>query len=764
MTMGRILFTLVFVIGAAKAAAQTPPAAASPEVVSETPVQNADPAPTAAPAPVEPAAPVPGTPEAPAPTTPAGQAAPAAPTPTAVPSRTAAPRAARSAEAPRAAKPAAATAESGGEELTPAPVPQVPEARRSLLKTTRTQRFNVPLQFDPGEQGILLPEPEVDYDLTLDQGRALRIGNVLINERTFVFVLRSFGELSAPLRGLLGDEANQPALIIRWPAPLLKSAALEMISRSGRVLWRYDITADDVEKWKGRLDSWREKLKGSVDAKQLKTGLFATQFAIEDLQDKGAPLWNQNETFRFCLSQSEGRSSTRLCSGRFGARTKGATVTMGKVPSQLAPRVVVMNQNGELAGSVKVPNEAPAQFYADLAGGQSYEFLTLPPRLDLVDIADTPKSGLLRISGFGVRPVGPHTILNPDKYNRLTVMLGFEPTIGDARKFWAAGLRMTDPKLFFPGEGGGIFKQRFELSDIPRRTSRPHMDGQLVTGTYVDGAQIYGRKQPNSKVSSEQLSAEGLSDDPSIFEWRFAAPVKGEINRSYLTVNYLGKDYKAFLEMYRSYANELSARTSGVYASGKLLIIGEIAYNHWFENWFGWNNYWLTRQRWGLSAKYFKSMNQLTVSEGTQASLDVATVDLKYRLSPGLWTRDETLGAMLSYQNVNFGPLKAPALGAGAFWARSMPRIFDSFFNLFPFMDYPKWVDMEFIYYAASMNKDVKLNNMMSLNFHGQVLWRKNFFGEAGFGYKRYAFADQIQRQQAALNTFYGTVGLGLKF
>jgi hypothetical protein len=37
---------------------------------------------------------------------------------------------------------------------------------------------------------------------------------------------------------------------------------------------------------------------------------------------------------------------------------------------------------------------------------------------------------------------------------------------------------------------------------------------------------------------------------------------------------------------------------------------------------------------------------------------------------------------MLSYQSVTFDKLKAPMLGVGAFWARSMPKVFDDFFNL----------------------------------------------------------------------------------
>jgi len=83
-------------------------------------------------------------------------------------------------------------------------------------------------------------------------------------------------------------------------------------------------------------------------------------------------------------------------------------------------------------------------------------------------------------------------------------------------------------------------------------------------------------------------------------------------------------------------------------------------------------------------------------------------------------------------------------------------------------MRYPKWVDMEFIYYGASLDSSKQLNFNFALNFHGQVLWKKNFFGEAGFGLKRYAFVDKINPYQAdlgyQLNVLYGTVGLGIKF
>jgi hypothetical protein len=122
-----------------------------------------------------------------------------------------------------------------------------------------------------------------------------------------------------------------------------------------------------------------------------------------------------------------------------------------------------------------------------------------------------------------------------------------------------------------------------------------------------------------------------------------------------------------------------------------------------------------------------------------------------------------------------------------------MPKVFDNIFNWFPFMKYPKWVDMEFIYYFATnaanqtlegseiSEFDRTLGNMLTgqgganwaLNFHGQVMWSKTIFGEAGFGIKGYSVrwdkpggtsADRDRRRRFDLTSIYGTAGIGIKF
>lgn len=647
---------------------------------------------------------------------------------------------------------------------------EIPVPQKSLIQTTRTSRYSVPLSFDPSESGILFPPPEIDYDLTQDSGQTLRIGNLLLNGKTFSVVLSTLGEVQPDLRSLSGVDTTKSVMIFRWPQQLLVEGQIEILSRTGRLLWQKKISENEITEWRNKTVDWAKSLKArGVPPARLQKGIFDSQLGL-DLSIFGPnPSWARNEFFRVCLTRTEISGNSRLCSARMTGFERGGKVLMKKAPITVNPRVVVLNRSGDLKGTVVIPDgSGPAQFFAELADGSSYEFVSQTPTLNIVDLADTVKPGILRVSGFGTRPLSYNIILNPDNYGQLTKLLGFEPTIGDKRKFWAAALKVDDSKMFFPGPGGGVFQQRFELNAIPRASGRLHLDSRSPKGSYAKSLSLFGRKQPNSKVTSEQNYARELSGKPDFFNWEFRSEEEGETNRSYIAVEYEGKTYKSFYEVYRSYANELSGRLSGIAAAGGALIVADISYNHWFENFFGWDQYFLASQRWGASARYFKSLTKLnakkTNGDTEPVGLDVMTFDLKYRFSPGLWTRDETVGAILGYQNVTFGPIKAPMLGVGGFWARSMPRSLDEIFNYFPFMNYPKWVDVEFIYFMKSMSDQVTISNTMALNFHGQVLWKKNFFGEAGFGYKLYGMVDNSIPQEATLATFYATAGLGLKF
>ena len=105
-------------------------------------------------------------------------------------------------------------------------------------------------------------------------------------------------------------------------------------------------------------------------------------------------------------------------------------------------------------------------------------------------------------------------------------------------------------------------------------------------------------------------------------------------------------------------------------------------------------------------------------------------------------------------------------VGGGMFWARSMPKIFDSLFNILPFMRYPKWVDMELVWYPVSLSSLQSITFTFALNFHGKVQWSKKWFGEAGFGIRNFSWDHLVQDEERAIAfaAAYGTVGLGYQF
>ncbi len=642
------------------------------------------------------------------------------------------------------------------------------ESGSKIISSAMNKEYTRPMFFD-SEDRVTLQSPEFEYDMSANESRSLKIGPYELNEKTFRVEVKTLGQLHPKLKSLLPEsEARKLILAMKWPQELFHDGLIELISREGQVLWKFELTDKIKKDWEEeaakmnalilgrsfRAAKSRDILKSNRDS--------AASFVFKDLS--GIPLFKQKDIFRFCFTKNDGLLVTRLCTQRYGVKFKDKIPFLQALTTGFVPRVILQKETAELKGALEIPYDIPFSFYADLATGQSYEFISPPPKLSLVDFSETLNTQTVRVVGYDIPPLTSYTILNPDQYSRLTTILGFQATIFDSRKFWMSEMSKQDPVLYFPGSGGGVFKQKFVLEDVPKAKARPYLAESTPEGTYLSEKVIYGRKLAKDKISSEQVKVRVSKKNPSVFEWTFAAPKAAEYNRSFVEITHDGKTYKSYYELYRAYANELSLRL-GVLASEGINVLAEGAFNHWFESLFGWSNNLLSVQRWGISTKYFSSLNPLSITnKGTQVNLTVLNVDLKYRFDQGLWLRDETTGMMLSYQDISFGALKSPMIGAGWFWARSMPKVFDDLFNLLPFMDYPKWVDLEIIYYPVTLKSDVTLNNNIALNFHGQVLWSERFFGEMGFGLKRYAFSDIPTNQRVDFNTFYGTFGIGFKF
>ncbi|OYZ22874.1 MAG: hypothetical protein B7Y39_07335 [Bdellovibrio sp. 28-41-41] len=620
----------------------------------------------------------------------------------------------------------------------------------AFAQTGAKSEYTKSTYFEPGE-GIVFPNLELEYALDPKLPNQLRVGNAVFNQKTFLIELKGLHRLDPAFKGPLSQK-NDWALVLHWPKQLFPNPEIEIISGTGKSVWKKPLTESDLKSWQDRNEAWKKKL----GTPKFNPTVLNSSFGLIGGSEVNRLRGLLASSFKFCVFAKTSKGDSRYCSPLMEIR-KGKKLF---AQNDLKNRVLIQNEEAKPEGIVKTDPLMPATFYAEFGLGGSYEFKTDVPKPDFADIAEINDT-TLKLTGFGVKPNMPVRIITKDEISDLTRFFGFESTIKNDREFWEITIPKTESYIYFPGPAGGLFRQVIVASEVPKAKSRIWVHGDTPTSIYGNEIAIKALKPQGANVESDQNSiAPGAT--PREFVWNFRADKKGELNKSYLTVTQGGKTFTSFYEIYRSQPNEISGRFTGVLANSGQIILGEVSYNRWFESLLGRNSF--SFQRWGLNLRYFKSFSPLFVSDAQKENLTSLIGDIKYRFTPGVWTRDASMGIMFGYQDIVFGDFNATMAGGGWFWARSMPRVLDNIFNWVPFMRYPKWVDVEVIYYFSPLKSNITLNSPFSVNFHGQILWSKSFFGEAGFGLKRYAFIDKTLNQEVELNTFYGTVGLGVKF
>lgn len=564
-------------------------------------------------------------------------------------------------------------------------------------------QYSRPLPFDVVERELKIKNVLLQYDLQSSKGKELKIGKLTFNSQSFNATLEN------------------EVLSLKWDKRFVKSGEITVISQQGKELWKASATGVGESSHKG---------------------ITATK----------GPQWKSGEGFRFCLREEVGKGYSSICSSWYGVEVQGESVQLGHRRSQATPRVIFQNEERKTVGSEVVTLDTPVQFFASLDSDTIYEFVSEPVALQITDMATDAKADHVVLSGVVPAPLNFESKVTPgNQYGVVTRVIGFQNTISAEPDSWQAEVPVKNLQLDLPGKAGGIFSYQLEISNPPKEKERRFISEKALRGTYLS--------KETMKVSDK---------DGVVTDWNFEVPNQFKNNRVTLEVLGEKENHQSYLDIYRGASGEASLRLTGVVTSqSDTVIMAEGHVSWWFNDLFGWQNYWLSKQRWGVSAKYFSSMNKISAAGGSteeSVNLQVADVDLRYRFNPGLWERDETVGAILAYESLTLGELSLPKIGAGLFWARSMPKVFDDLLSKIPFMNHPKWVDMELISYVMSNDSSYKLKGEYVLNFHGKVLWTPRFFGEAGFGLKNYHFEKESDGSGAKLTTFYGTVGLGLNF
>ncbi|MCM2350194.1 MAG: hypothetical protein NDI69_09235 [Bacteriovoracaceae bacterium] len=503
-------------------------------------------------------------------------------------------------------------------------------------------------------------------------------------------------------------------LHIHWNALLIPYGELTIINELGKEIWTKSIPSGG-------------------------------HWLLTNIKGQDAPPWKNGEKFHFCLRTQNEQHYTRLCSQHYAVLIDDSGTHLARAKSESQARIIFQNEEKKLKGSEEVSIESPVQFLATLNTNATYEFVSAPIEPLIKDMVQT-NEGQVALIGSLPAPLAPEVAVLPgENYGKLTRALGFEKTIAEKEDLWQHTLSAKDPLISFPGKSGGVFHYQLTIKDPPTEKDRLFIF-QKNLGTY-------SRYDQTAFIDHEKNEK----------SWPFETPNKFALNKVTM------ESHRSYLEVYRGNAGEASLRLTGVdTTNGSFALLGEGHISWWFNDLFGWQNNYLSKQRWGVSAKLFSSLMDFPVSttgdNKEDISLSVMQMDLRYRIKQGLSERDETVGLIAAYETVTMGSDTVPKLGAGLFWARSMPRSIDYWLNKISFLNYPKWIDMEFISYLSSPDSDVTLSNDLVLNFRGKIFWTPRFFGEAGFGVKNYHYERTSNDSGAELTTIYGTLGLGVNF
>lgn len=651
------------------------------------------------------------------------------------------------------------------------------ELKEEELRALKTPSENgIPALFDPTLNGVALTKQAIDYDLT--DPKVLKVGPFeLAGNSVGIGISRERAEFLDVEFGMDVSRKRFSMYLISftWPEEFLRKGVLELIDDQNKVIWQRRIDDKLLNEWKKVLDQKKPLvIKTAADGPQATITLDPqktrgphafSHFGLADYEFFEIPIWRIRMPFRFCLTQDSADGRLAACSKRYTFIRSGGAYALESASKTVAPKVLINDKVVPLKGSaIFLDEKTPIKFAALLGNGTYFEFVSSPQPVHVVDLALDDESGFVEVIGYGNRPMGDVQIYNM-REGDFWQFLNFSPTIGDLREYWKARYPAQEPYLFLRGYGGAAFKQSFLYDQLPLKRMRPYIDKKAPATTYSPSVLLSGEIAGGVSVASEQYSAKKTSDTQ--FEWDFQTSQKGAMNRSIISVEEKGQSFKAIYEIYKGYPGEFSLRTTGVLTNElELVIMGEVAGQYWFDSIFGWSSRNLSQQRWGVAAKYFQTVASYggKDEDDTLIKLQVINGDLKYRLTPGIWGRDPTLGLSLNAQSVTIENFGAEMAGAGIFWARSMPAFFDRVFNIIPFFRYPKWVDMEWIYYPLPISDKTELGVNVAFNFHGKIQWSSNFYGEAGFGLKSFIIKDLEVRKQIGLGMAYGTFGLGYSF
>lgn len=629
------------------------------------------------------------------------------------------------------------------------------------------------LFFSPEKNGVQIDS--VKYSFDFRNPLQMRVGNR-------VFQMSEFSLLNAVFGVKYRDFYQMKNILaFQWPHQILSSGNLKLVDNEGNILFERELSEKMIADSKNKLESFFKDPhleKDQLSTYQRKYDFSKYQYFITD-QELSSKIFNQQK-YRLCLSSQQKKEKVEICSQYMIRNNLGRFQDLPmRTHSEMAGFYILdgIHKNYVNHADIPVKSELNLQIY--LSNGLSVKIEKQNPEVDLVEIAKYKNKKIVVGRGplcQGCLPLSSDDVrdYNESKYYFDILMRG--RSFNAPRAYWLSVIKENQDYFDYGSQGFlDSLTYNFKYNELPDISWKPMIKEPKKKSTYLNHVD-YVLSDPDTKdfdtnpITYESITPGDIQRDgekASGLLWHSTHLKQGITNDLYLKMNLSGgKNFVLNHKIYRGYANEVSGRLTGVASStAGTSILSEVNMNSWFESILGWENSVLSLQRWGLNVRYFRSLVDFKSEDVGDIPLSQWSADLKYRFTPGLWNWDETYGLTLSYQSVEFGPLKGEMYGPGIMWVRSMPKFIDDYLNHFSWFHYPKWVEAEFIYYPFPYGTSTRsVGPTYNLNYRGKILWSNNFYGEAGFGIKKFQFVVQSNGRNAGASLFYATFGLGYQF
>lgn len=369
----------------------------------------------------------------------------------------------------------------------------------------------------------------------------------------------------------------------------------------------------------------------------------------------------QDDYYRICLIQSGAMS--RLCSAYF--HIEGEQIIFRKYTTQ--ERILLNNSQVKSVGKIEVSQDSSISFVAEFANGISFDFVSKPSPLRLYEIKQLHDNAIECI-GVEPLPLNNYQLLDIQNEPEYIRRLGLQSTIKDVRKFWKTQISPEFNQLFIRGLTGGIFNYTIPPEKI--RAIKLNLKPTQFTQKYSYSNQyIFRGTKDSDLLITSKAGKVTIDKNKKTFSIQSELTKINEINQ-FQFIAEKGEDrYLGFYEIYRGLPRDISAHLVNIITPYGYIAINEISYLHWFSKVYNYNHYWLSNFRWGLRAQYLQNINVLKLPSLTgdleKVNIAEANLDLMYRLTPGVWLKDETHGLILSFHNSILSPSQIPSLGIG---------------------------------------------------------------------------------------------------